>query len=93
MGQATASVVFSLSAGVLTWMLRAGSLMASLLTSMPMWRGFDPLPVLLTSNDDRKRLMTTIEQQEAAEAQDQPNVGKLFEGKKKRGWFRRLMRW
>ncbi len=34
------------SAGVVTWLLRGGSLLASLLSTMPLWKGFDPLPIL-----------------------------------------------
>ena len=28
------------------WLLRGGSLFASVLSAMPAWKGFDPLPVL-----------------------------------------------
>ena len=35
----------TLSAGFVVWMLRAGSLMASLLATRPLWSEFDPLPV------------------------------------------------
>jgi hypothetical protein len=41
-----AGVGLTLSAGFLSWLLRAGSLLASALTTMPLWKGFDPLPVL-----------------------------------------------
>ena len=37
----------SLSAGVLAWLFRAGSLLASVLSVMPLWTRMDPLPVLL----------------------------------------------
>ena len=36
-----------LSAGFVAWILRGGALASALLASMPMWRGFDPLPVLM----------------------------------------------
>ncbi|MES9927270.1 MAG: Ig-like domain-containing protein, partial [Candidatus Thiodiazotropha sp. 6PDIVS] len=42
---ATISTV-TLSAGYVAWLLRAGVLSASLLSSMPLWRQIDPLPVL-----------------------------------------------
>jgi hypothetical protein len=38
------SVVFS--AGYVAWCLRSGALLASAISSLPMWRSFDPLPVL-----------------------------------------------
>lgn len=36
----------SLSVGVVTWALRAGGIVSSLLASLPAWRFVDPLPVL-----------------------------------------------
>ncbi|MGH9893008.1 MAG: cadherin domain-containing protein, partial [bacterium] len=39
-----AGVVFSV--GVVAWLLRGGSLLASLLSTVPLWRGLDPLPIL-----------------------------------------------
>jgi hypothetical protein len=38
-----------LTAGFATWLLRGGSLLASLLSTMPLWRSFDPLPVLMAA--------------------------------------------
>jgi hypothetical protein len=34
------------SVGAIWWALRAGGLMASLLSTAPVWRGLDPLPIL-----------------------------------------------
>jgi hypothetical protein len=36
----------SLSVGVVTWALRAGGILSSLLASLPAWRYVDPLPIL-----------------------------------------------
>ncbi|MEE9355544.1 MAG: Ig-like domain-containing protein, partial [Methylococcaceae bacterium] len=36
----------TISAGSVGWFLRGGSMLASLLSTIPMWKGFDPLPVL-----------------------------------------------
>jgi len=41
-----AGAALSLTAGALIWVLRTGSLAASLLSVMPMWAHIDPLPVL-----------------------------------------------
>ena len=49
----TRGVVWSLSAGFVAWMLRAGSLLTTLLSSVPMWKWFDPLPVLALSRKER----------------------------------------
>jgi hypothetical protein len=45
-----------LSIGFVNWIVRGGSLAAALLSTMPMWRGLDPLPVLLARrrDDDKK---------------------------------------
>jgi hypothetical protein len=44
-----------LSAGYLSWALRAGSLLATVAATMPTWAGFDPLPVLATKKRDAKK--------------------------------------
>lgn len=36
----------SFAAGYVIWLLRGGSLLASLLAATPLWKSFDPLPVL-----------------------------------------------
>ena len=42
-----------LSVGYVIWCLRGGSLVATLLTTLPLWRWLDPLPVL--DHADRAR--------------------------------------
>jgi large repetitive protein len=42
----------SLTAGFVSWALRAGSMAASLLASMPTWRHFDPLPILAEKDEE-----------------------------------------
>jgi hypothetical protein len=44
-----AGTSLGLSAGIIGWLLRGGGLLSALLTSMPLWRGFDPLPVVMGS--------------------------------------------
>jgi hypothetical protein len=63
----------SLTAGVIAWLLRSGALLASLAATLPAWRHFDPLPVVLTS--DRTRRRSTAD---AVVAADQEN--KQFRG-------------
>ncbi len=41
-----ATAALSVTAGVLMWVLRTGSLAASLLSVMPVWQQIDPLPIL-----------------------------------------------
>ena len=51
--EAAAGVGVSLTAGFVSWALRAGSMAASFLAAMPTWRHFDPMPVLAA--DDKKQ--------------------------------------
>jgi VCBS repeat-containing protein len=44
-GMAT-GMSMSFAAGYVIWLLRGGSLLASLLAATPLWKSFDPLPVL-----------------------------------------------
>lgn len=50
-------VGISLTAGFVSWALRAGSMAASFLAAMPTWRHFDPMPIL---SEDRKRNQATV---------------------------------
>jgi hypothetical protein len=44
-------LVLTLTAGFVSWMLQAGSMIASLLTSLPAWRQLDLLPILSAHED------------------------------------------
>ena len=48
----SAAVSTSVSVGYAVWMLRGGSLLTSILSSLPVWQGFDPLPVLESFDED-----------------------------------------
>ena len=61
----TAAVSTSVSVGYVVWMLRGGSLMATMLSSLPAWQSFDPLPVLDSfegqdDGDDDESLLTMV---------------------------------
>jgi hypothetical protein len=36
----------SFSVGYIAWLLNGGALVASMITSLPVWQSFDPLPIL-----------------------------------------------
>jgi hypothetical protein len=62
----TAMVSTGLTVGYVVWLLRGGSLLASVLSVMPAWRFLDPLPILETfvddsESDDREDTEDTIE--------------------------------
>ena len=42
----------ALSAGVVAWVLRSGALMTSLMSTIPLWKGYDPLPILAYRDDE-----------------------------------------
>jgi hypothetical protein len=70
---------FALSAGYVVWLLRAGVLSASLLSSAPLWRQIDPLPVLSARAQRRD-----TDQEEASDDDPRENrLSKLFEQYKK----------
>jgi hypothetical protein len=58
---------------------RAGSLAASALTSLPMWRRVDPLAVLSVSEEERKRREKDLREAEAAEDREEQAVGRLLD--------------
>ena len=44
--EAAVGISLRLTAGTVSWVLRAGSMVASFLAIMPTWRSFDPMTVL-----------------------------------------------
>ncbi len=46
MFEAASGMAFTLTAGYVSWLLRAGYLSASVMSMLPIWGSFDPLPVL-----------------------------------------------
>jgi hypothetical protein len=45
----------TLTAGIVAWALRSGALVTSLMSTMPLWRSFDPLPILAYKNRKAKK--------------------------------------
>ena len=68
---ATRGVVWSFSAGFLAWILRGGSLLAMTLSSMPMWRWMDPLPILPLSRRERDKRKAESQAEAAREIKEQ----------------------
>ena len=61
----SAGVTTGLSVGYLLWLIRGGTLMGSVLSSLPAWRFVDPLPVLSSlggdDDDDDESLVSMVE--------------------------------
>jgi hypothetical protein len=51
-----------LTAGFATWALRGSSLLASFLSTIPVWRGLDPLPILAAAKNRPKQVINIAEQ-------------------------------
>lgn len=51
----------ALTAGLFGWLLRGGSLVAALLSSIPLWRGFDPLVIVTQSRRSEGRGMSEVD--------------------------------
>ncbi len=71
--QAGTVATLSLTAGFVAWLLRTGSLLASVLSSSPLWRQFDPIPVLAPDDDDE-------EEEEEEEDEKDEEAGRLEDG-------------
>ena len=52
--QVASGTSMAISAGFVAWLLRGGALAASMISSLPMWSGFDPIPVLLARRKRRE---------------------------------------
>ena len=44
----------SFAVGAASYLLRAGSLMSSFLATVPIWKGFDPVAILITPKKKKK---------------------------------------
>jgi len=60
-------ISMSLSAGIVSWVLRSGSLMASFMSVLPLWKQLDPLPILGAASMKKKK-----EQAEQQEVEGKP---------------------
>ena len=70
-----------LTVGYISWILRGGALAATLLSTMPMWRQFDPLPLLAARKRRRDKKQSEEEKaRRAAELADESRLDaeKLF---------------
>ncbi|MDX2456461.1 MAG: cadherin-like domain-containing protein, partial [Gammaproteobacteria bacterium] len=68
LGTTATGVTFAFSAGYVSWLLRAGYLSAALLSSAPMWRQLDPLPIL--SRPTKKKRGKDEEGQDSTDSGD-----------------------
>jgi hypothetical protein len=68
-----------LIAGVMNWYLKAGSLLASLLSSIPLWTPFDPLPILSLTRREKRRKQRESACDRAREDAHSRSIGHLLD--------------
>jgi len=64
-----------LLAGLVTYALRGGALAASFLSTMPLWRIYDPLPILAS---ERRKSKDTKENDITSQEDDDLNAERMF---------------
>ncbi|MCP4432569.1 MAG: hypothetical protein GY806_16465, partial [Gammaproteobacteria bacterium] len=64
-----------LTVGFVNWILRGGSLLASMLSTMPLFSHFDPLPIIKSRNDDKK---SDKDKEDDSKLKDESRVDELF---------------
>ena len=94
---AVSSSGVALTAGVVAWVLRSGALMTSLISTIPLWKGYDPLPILAYKDDDEEeediaedKIPTSLEEMKKIKAlKERMNkhnqVDNLFDGSEVEG--------
>jgi hypothetical protein len=69
----SSAVAFGLSVGYVSWLLRGGVLLSSMLTSLPAWRFIDPLPIfsgVKHNEDDDESLQDIVSNADDDPAED-----------------------
>jgi hypothetical protein len=74
----------SLTAGIVSWVLRGGSLLASLMGTVPLLNRFDPLPILKSRNDEEDVEPDDDTEITGPVGKNQKRVDNMFNDKKKR---------
>ncbi|MCP4238221.1 MAG: hypothetical protein GY770_32430, partial [Aestuariibacter sp.] len=64
--------------GVVTWILRAGSLLASFISVVPLWRQFDPFPIL-SEGAVKQRQERAGNEEQAESSSEETKVEDMFE--------------
>jgi hypothetical protein len=76
---AAQSTMIAASLGWLALLMRGGSLAALAFSSLPLWRGIDPLAILALSDEERDRLEEELKKSEESEDEEDEAVGDLLD--------------
>jgi len=69
----------SITAGIVSWLLRGGALLASFMSSVPLWKQLDPLPILGAEAKKRKELKDRDDDDETEDDQKDKQVEDIFD--------------
>jgi len=64
-------VAIGLTAGFVSWVLNSGSLLASVLSTMPAWKQMDLVPLLIKGKRQAEEL--------AEESEEEKRIAKMFD--------------
>jgi hypothetical protein len=77
--EVSVGISVSLSAGVVSWVLRGGSLLASFMSVAPLWAQIDPLPILSAGDNRKEEDKTGEPDQTEEEDTNAANLEKFFD--------------
>lgn len=70
-----------IAAGLTNWYLKSSALLASVLSTLPLWSPFDPLPILALSRRERKKRKASAEAEREAENRAGSRLGALVDSR------------
>ncbi len=68
----------ALSAGMVAWLLRGGTLLSTFLASMPAWKNFDPIPILDMNKKDQERWNQHLQESSTLEAREHQGLSQIL---------------
>ncbi len=68
-----------LSTGAVAWMLRGGTLLGSLLASLPVWRQLDPIPILGMDKKDQEAWTRRVQEAALMEAREHQGLDQILQ--------------
>ncbi|MBT8436526.1 MAG: hypothetical protein KJP11_04065, partial [Gammaproteobacteria bacterium] len=71
----------SLTVGIVSWVLRGGALLASLMSAVPLLNRFDPLPILKTREDEEDVEPDNDDDEKTVIKEHARKVDNMFSGK------------
>jgi hypothetical protein len=76
---AAEGTMIATSVGLLSLLVRTGSLLGAALSAMPLWRRVDPLVILALSDEEREKVQKDLRSAKDAEDEKDDGVGRLLD--------------